>query len=35
MTDMKKNQHVEKPSERRKRKVAAARRKRIKMENTT
>lgn len=32
ISDMKKNQHFEKPSERRKRKIAAARRKRIKMD---
>ena len=33
ISDMKKNQHFEKPSERRKRKIAAAKRKRIKMDN--
>lgn len=33
MTEMKKHQHFEKPSERRKRKIAAARRKRVKLEN--
>ena len=32
ISDMKKNQHFEKPSERRKRKIAAARRKRIKLD---
>ena len=32
MTEMKKHQHFEKPSERRKRKIAAAKRKRIKLE---
>ena len=32
MTEMKKHQHFEKPSERRKRKIAAARRKRVKLE---
>jgi small subunit ribosomal protein S21 len=32
ISDMKKNQHFEKPSERRKRKIAAAKRKRIKFE---
>ena len=32
MTEMKKNQHFEKPSERRKRKIAAAKRKRMKLE---
>ena len=33
ISDMKKNQHFEKPSERRKRKIAAAKRKHIKMAN--
>ncbi len=33
MTEMKKNQHFEKPSERRKRKIAAAKRKRSKFES--
>ena len=33
ITEMKKHQHFEKPSERRKRKVAAARRKRLKLES--
>ena len=33
MTEMKKHQHFEKPSERRKRKIAAAKRKRLKFEN--
>lgn len=33
MTEMKKHQHFEKPSERRKRKIAAARRKRIKLDH--
>jgi small subunit ribosomal protein S21 len=32
MTEMKKHQHFEKPSERRKRKIAAAKRKRMKFE---
>ena len=33
ITEMKKHQHFEKPSERRKRKVAAAKRKRLKLES--
>ena len=33
MTEMKKHQYFEKPSERRKRKIAAAKRKRLKFEN--
>ena len=33
MTEMKKHQHFEKPSERRKRKIAAAKRKRLKLES--
>tara|TARA_B100000315_G_C14302390_1_gene462434 strand:- start:21 stop:218 length:198 start_codon:yes stop_codon:yes gene_type:complete len=33
ISDMKKNQHFEKPSERRKRKIAAAKRKRMKFEH--
>ena len=33
ISDMKKNQHFEKPSERRKRKIAAAKRKRLKFEH--
>lgn len=33
ISDMKKNQHFEKPSERRKRKLAAAKRKRVKVDN--
>ena len=32
ITEMKKHQHFEKPSERRKRKVAAAKRKRVKLD---
>ena len=34
ISDMKRHQHFEKPSERRKRKVNAAKRKRIKLEKT-
>ncbi len=34
ISDMKKHQHFEKPSERRKRKINAAKRKRIKLEKT-
>lgn len=34
ISDMKKNQHFEKPSERRKRKLAAAKRKRVKGDPT-
>ena len=33
ITEMKKHQHFEKPSERRKRKIAAAKRKRLKLES--